>query len=116
MRTRFEEFEAKGKELSECENYTEEARRVRQRSRCYDEPGTAPELPQSPADKFRTRTFLVIVDSLDAALQKRLDAYTDIAAKFGFLRDLKDLPDDQVIKNADSLQKAYPTDTFFKFS
>ncbi|KAJ8042034.1 hypothetical protein HOLleu_12999 [Holothuria leucospilota] len=78
MRTRFEEFEAKGKELRECENYTEEVRRVRQRSRRYDEPGTAPELselPQSPADKFRTRTFLVIVDSLDAALQKRLDAY-----------------------------------------
>ncbi|KAJ8031880.1 hypothetical protein HOLleu_25229 [Holothuria leucospilota] len=83
--------------------------------RRYDEPGssgTAPELselPQSPADKFRTRTFLVTVDT-NAALQKRLDAYKDIAAKFGFLRDLKDLPDDQVIKNADSLQKAYPTD------
>ena len=110
LRTRFDEFEAKGKKLSECENYMEEVRRVRQRNRCYDEPGSAPELPQTPADKFRTRTFLVIVDSIVGELQKRLGAYDDIAAKFGFLQNLKDLSADQVVKSADSLQKAYPTD------
>ena len=83
---------------------------MRQRNRRYDEPGSAPELSQTPADKFRTRTFLVIVDSIDGELQKRLGAYVNIAAKFGFLRKFKDLPDDQVVKSVDSLQKAYPTD------
>ena len=91
LRTRFEDFEAKGKNLSECDHYTEEVRRVRQRNRRYDEPGSAPELPQSPADKFRTGTFLVIVDRINGELQKRLAAYASIAAKFGFLRKLKDL-------------------------
>jgi hypothetical protein len=66
------------------------------------------ELPQTPADKFRTGTFLVIIDSLDAELRKRLGAYTGIAERFGFLRELKGLPVDQV--NAKKLQKSYPTD------
>ena len=58
----------------------------------YDEPGTAPELTQSPVDKFRTRTFLVIIDNVDAELKKLLGAYVGIATLFGFLRKLKNLP------------------------
>ena len=110
MRERFEEFEAKGKKLCECNHFVEDNKRVRQRNRRYDEPGSAPELPQTPADKFRTGTFLVIIDSLDAGLRKRLGAYTGIAERFGFLRKLKDLPVDQVIQSAKKLQKSYPTD------
>ena len=78
LRTRFEEFEAKGKKLSECDQYAEEGKRVRKRNRRYEEPGSVPELLQTPADKFRTGTFLVIIDSLDAELQKRLSAYAII--------------------------------------
>ena len=48
----------------------DEVRRVRQRNRRYDEPGSAPEVQQTPADKFRTGSFLVI-DCLDAELRKR---------------------------------------------
>ncbi|XP_028404014.1 uncharacterized protein LOC114526629 [Dendronephthya gigantea] len=86
LRTRFEEFERKGKVLSECDQYKEDVQRVRRRNRHYDDPEAAPEQPQTPADKFRTGTFLVIVDSIASELQKRLDAYSEIAAKFGFLR------------------------------
>ena len=93
LRTRFEEFEEKGKKLSECDHYSQDIRRVRQRNHRYDEPGTAPELTQTPVDKFRTGTFLVIIDNINAELKKRLVAYTDIAARFGFLRKLKNLPD-----------------------
>ena len=94
LRTRFEEFKAKGKELSESDHYSQDVRRVRQRNHRYDEPGTAPELTQTPADKFRTSTFLilVIIGNVDAELKKRLGAYAGIAARFGFLRKLKNLP------------------------
>ena len=92
LRTRFEEFEAKGKKLSECDHYSQDIRRVRQRNHRYDEPGTAPELTQTPVDKFRTGTFLVIIDNVDAKLKKRPGAYAGIAARFGFLRKLKNLP------------------------
>ena len=75
LRTRFEEFEAKGKKLSECDHYSQDVRRVRPRNHRYDKPGTAPELTQTPVDKFRTGSFLVIIDNVDVELKKRLGAY-----------------------------------------
>ena len=110
LRTRFEDFEAKEKNLSECDHYTEEVRRVSQRNRRYDELGLANELPQTPSEKFRTGTFLVIIDSINSELQKRLAAFANITAKFGSLRMLKDLTHVQVVEYAENLQMAYPTD------
>ena len=110
LQTRFEEFETKGKLLSECDHYREEVQRVRQRNRRYDDPEAAPELSQTPVDKFRTGTLLVNVDSIAGELQKRLGAYSEIAAKFGFCRKFKDLPNEQVIECAKNVQNAYPTD------
>ena len=98
---RFEEFEAEGKKLSQCDQYV---------GRDYDEPGSAPEVSQTPANKFRTDTFLVIIDRIDAELRKRLGAYTGIAARFDFLRKLKDLSVEEVVESAKILQEAYPTD------
>ncbi len=63
-----------------------------------------------PANKFHTDTFLVIIDRIDAELRKRLGAYTGIAARFGFLRKLKDLSVEEVVESAKILQEAYPTD------
>ena len=105
-----EEFCAKEKKLNECDHFVDEVRRIRQRNRRYDEPGSASEVQQTPADTFRTGSFLVIIDCLDAELRKRLGAYTGIASKFGFLRNLKDLPDHEVIQSAKSLHEAYPMD------
>ena len=89
LRTRFEDFEAKGKNLSECDHYTEEVRRVRQRNRRYDELGSAPGFPQTPADKFRTGTFLVILDSINSELQKRLAAYALLLRSLGSCETLR---------------------------
>ena len=45
---------------------------MRKRNRLYyDESESAPELRQTPAEKFRTGTFLVVIDSLDAELRKK---------------------------------------------
>ena len=78
---------------------------MRQPNRCFDEPESA----QPPAFKFRTGTFLVIIDSIDGELQKRLVAHTGIAKRFGFLQKLKDLPDDQMVTSAQSLQEPCTT-------
>ena len=53
-------------------------------------------------------SLTVIIDSLNAELQKRLGAYTGIASKFGSLRNLKDLSDEKVIQSVKSPHKAYP--------
>ena len=65
---------------------------------------------QTPADKFHTGTFLVIIDNLDAELRKRLSANTNIAGRFGFLRKFADLPAEEVVSSAKSLQESFPTD------
>ena len=44
---------------------------MRKWNRLYDEPESAPELLQTPAEKFRTGTFLVVIGSLDAELKKK---------------------------------------------
>ena len=62
------------------------------RQRNYDEAGTTPELTQTPVEKFRTGTFLVIIDNVDVELKKRLGEYAGIPARFGFLRKMKNLP------------------------
>jgi hypothetical protein len=110
QRAKSQEFVAEGRKLSQCDQYVGEEKRVRKRNRRYDEPESAPEVSQTPANKFRTDTFLVIIDRIDAELRKRLGAYTRIAAKFGFLRKLKDLSVEEVVESAKILQEAYPTD------
>ena len=77
-----------------------------QRNRRHNDPEAAPEQPQTPVHKFCTGTFLVIVHSIASELQKRLSAYSQIAAKFGFLRMLKNLPNEQVTKCTINLQNA----------
>jgi hypothetical protein len=94
QRAKFEEFEAEVRKLSQCDQYVGEEKRV----------------SQTPANKFRTDTFLVIIDRIDAELQKRLGAYTGIAAKFGFLQKLKDLSVEEVVESAKILQEPYRTD------
>ncbi|CAB3979862.1 Hypothetical predicted protein [Paramuricea clavata] len=74
-------------------------------------PGSAPEVELTPADKFRTATFLVIIDNLIAELKKRKEAYATVAPRFGFLRTMKELPDDKLTLSANyQLCKIYPGD------
>ena len=65
-------------------------------------------MSQTSANKFRTNTFLVVIDIVNAELVKRLEAYTCIAARFGFLRNLKNLPADRVVSSAERLCYTYP--------
>jgi hypothetical protein len=93
LRTRFEEFEAEGKKLSECNQYAGEIKTC-----------------ETPANKFRAGIFLII-DSLDAEWRKRPSAYTNISERFGFLRKLADLPAKEVVKSAGKrLEKSFSTD------
>ena len=83
MRPKFEQLEAEGKLLSGCEHYEDEMKRNRQRNHRYDEPGSALEVELTPADKFRTATFLVIIDNLVVELKKRKEAYDTVVSRFG---------------------------------
>ena len=63
-----------------------------------------------PSESFRIGTFLVIIDSLVAALTKRQMAYMKLKGIFGFLRHLTTLTPDEVRDGTSNLIEAYPED------
>ena len=97
--------------MSRCENYRAEvSKRVRRRNRRYDDSDADTEIHLQPRDKFRTDTFIVIIDSLAAALSKRKEAYAELADLFAFLRKIESLPDAEIRQSASKLVSHYNSD------
>jgi len=72
FRNRFDEFEAKAKEVSSASDYMSIVARARKRTRHFDEvQGTAVVVLEG-RDKFRVQMFFVIVNQLHTALQGRI--------------------------------------------
>jgi hypothetical protein len=84
-------------------------RRGRKRKRMPDE-GAANEADLSPRETFKTQTYLVMIDSLLAELEKRMKAYDDICKTFGFLSELTSLSIEQIEDKAKNLVSSYPDD------
>ncbi|GBP78302.1 hypothetical protein EVAR_52356_1 [Eumeta japonica] len=63
----------------------------------------------SPKDKFRVETFNVIVDRLNAQMERRSEMYYEISQKFSFLTDLQK-SSTEYEKHVELLSKAYPED------
>ena len=86
--------------MTECRNYIEDIQKVGKRNCRYDDDygsvsasTVSKELVQTSADKFRTGTFIIVIDRLSSELTKRLNAYQIVVSKrFGFLRKLVSLP------------------------
>ena len=88
QRNEFDAFEMEAKEKCGYDSYKAASKRTRIRNRLRDvDVGSAQaeDTIQSPRDRFRTESFLVIIDQLQAALKQRLDAYSEMDKKFGFL-------------------------------
>ena len=78
--------------MTECRNYIEDVQRAGKRNCRYDDDygsvsasTVSKELVQTPADKFRTGTFIIVIDRLSSELTKRLNAYQTVSKRFGFL-------------------------------
>lgn len=111
LREEFDVFEQRGRLLAVNSDYKEQSGRRRFRSTAITQyEGRAEETNMSPRDKFRVNVFLRIIDTISAALQKRLAAYSVVCAKFGFLHNLTDVSDAELRTASDSLVRAYPTD------
>ena len=64
----------------------------------------------SPRKHFRITVFLQIIDSILAAMQKRLIAYSGVRDKFSFLHNIVDLPDCCLREACSKLVRAYSAD------
>jgi len=103
--------------LTECRNYIEDIQKVGKRNCRYDDdygsvsaPTVSKELVQTPADKFRTGTFIIVIDRLSSELTKRLNAYQTVSKRFGFLRKLVSLPSKEILQRGSALVQTYPED------
>lgn len=113
LRSQFDEFEKKG--MAKCGMfgsavYKEDTKRIKKRKRHHDEEGTAEDANLTARDRFRVTAFLPIVDRLCAALQQRLEAYSELQARFGFLSDLTRKTTDELRVSAHNLVSSYPED------
>ena len=61
-------------------------------------------------ENFRVTVFLPMIDHLLTALQKRLEAYDAVSAKFDFLSKMPSVNGDQLRDAAERLMKTYPED------
>ncbi|KAF0708295.1 zinc finger MYM-type protein 1-like [Aphis craccivora] len=64
----------------------------------------------SGQDKFRVETFIIIMDKLDICLVKRIEQYTDLDKKFGFLTYFKSMTEKEIADMAKNLGEIYPDD------
>lgn len=51
----------------------------------------APKVDLTPSDKFQTQSFIPVIDELESASRKRLEAYKLVNTHFGFLNQLDTL-------------------------
>jgi hypothetical protein len=101
--------------ISNCSRPTPKDCRISTRNRRHDEDSGSAKKDEvvdsmTPREKFRTSVFLVAVDCLLSALQKRLNAYSAMSQRFGFLRSLQLLSQQELQQKANQLVSAYPDD------
>ncbi|XP_046608527.1 zinc finger MYM-type protein 1-like [Neodiprion virginianus] len=109
LRDRFDDYEEKAKELSQCNEYAHENQRRRRRTARFDEV-SGNEAILDGKQNMRIKTFLVILDRLSSELEKRSLAYKNVNARFGFLSRLPSLTDAEIITQCEDLRTTYSTD------
>lgn len=111
LRESFDEFEEKGMSVTNNNEYKESTQRKRSRSsRLTHHDGPADAANLSPRMRFKVEVFIPVLDRLDSELKRRLDAYTVLCSKFGFLHDLLDIDTSELREKAKQLQESYPDD------
>ena len=111
LRDQFVAMENSGAVKCGNTEYKDTTARKRQRStRITRFEGPAAETQLSASERFRTEVFLPIIDSLSAALVKRLDAYKSVCKLFGFLHAMHKLPAEEIRKSAAELVSFYKGD------
>ena len=84
-------------------------RQIRRSVRCnpldYDH---AKGVELSPSERFRTESFLSVIDQFIVSLDNRPQAYENISRRFSFFSNLKELSSHEIRVAAQELIKAYP--------
>ncbi|CAM1297492.1 Uncharacterised protein r2_g681 [Pycnogonum litorale] len=92
----------------EGSSYRADHQRACKRKRIFDEVDSEVEL--TPREKFRTSTFLPILDSLLTELVRRMEVYSKLKHQYGFLFTLHTSFETELRESARKFQAHYPRD------
>ena len=114
LRNSFNEIVEKASNFPSSDQYQDEgnSRRRRKRNQRFDDSDVEGDTldAMNSSERFRIESYLVITDSLVAALSRRQTAYSKLKQLFGFLRHLTSLTADEIKVKAAQLVDAYPED------
>ncbi|KAG8451982.1 hypothetical protein GDO86_003968 [Hymenochirus boettgeri] len=105
----YDRFEKEAKDMSGLEEYKGATERERKIKLPFDVSHKG-QVIQTPKDKFRVNTFLVMLDRLTSELQKRAEAYQQLSEQFSFFEKIANLDIYTVITYATNLCKVYAND------
>ena len=114
QRDLFDEYEEKASRIVDETQYSDKLNRVRKRKRHDDDSG-AEEVVLLGKDKFRIETYIPILDSLSAELNRRVQAYDKIELLFGFLVEFPSKSDDELRLATETFRENYPDDVDIDF-
>ena len=116
-RDSFDTYEKQGEELSGSADYVQTKTRHKRRNVRLNplDYGHAEEVQLSPSEKYRTESFLPVIDKFIASLDQRLQAYKQISSQFSLFSHLKQLSSDELQAVAKQLVRSYPDDIDIAF-
>lgn len=111
VRNNFDEFESSAKEKYPEADYKDHYQRRRARSsRVTFFDGSAPSVQLNGKEKFKSETFLPVIDTLTVHLKQRLESYKEIGQRFVFLSRLKRLNSKELGHSCKEFAKFYHKD------
>jgi len=110
LRERFDDFEQIA--IGKCghNEYEGDRRRVQRRTRHHDEVDSADDTQLSPRERFRTTSYILIIDQLTTSLGDRANAYGTLRQRFALLSEITTIQTDKLRDSAADLVKSYPND------
>ncbi|VVC40124.1 Hypothetical protein CINCED_3A008245 [Cinara cedri] len=110
IRNEYEEYEKKAKDMSGLKDYApihNRKKNVRPSSLNNNQTASTQLLPR---EKFRSESFISVIDQLTVSLTERIVAYETICQRFGFLNTFEKLETPELQSAANYLVSIYPND------
>ncbi|KAJ8685695.1 hypothetical protein QAD02_021488 [Eretmocerus hayati] len=112
LRSRFEFYENRGKELVGSDEYDFTKKRRKEPNVRLIPLGEdqVPRVNLNGSEKFKNDFYMPIIDSLTKSLGQRIAAYKEVEAIFGFMRKLLDLTPEEIEVHARNVLEEYGDD------
>jgi len=110
IRNSFYTFLEEAKSQSGCETFVRESSRKKIRSVLFDDDKNTLDVVFMGYKKMKNETFLVIIDKLIFEFNRRMESYTELNDKFGFLLNIGNKSLDNIRKKSSNLVELYNID------